>query len=119
MKFKLDENLGSMAEKILVTAGYDIATVRGQKLCGEQDHAIAAVCRAEGRILVTCDLDFGNPIAFPPASSPGIIILRMRNGCLAEDLLTALKTLVIALQTQDPTAKLWIVDGQKLRIRGG
>ena len=35
----------------------------------------AAVCRADGRALITLDTDFGNVRAYPPADHPGIIVL--------------------------------------------
>ena len=117
MRLKLDENLGGAIAKVLAAAGHDVATVRGQDLCGEQDHAIAAVCRAENRVLVTCDLDFGDPISFPQGRGPGIIIVRLRKGSMGGDLEMAVKVLIVALADQSPDGGLWVVDGQRLRIR--
>jgi predicted nuclease of predicted toxin-antitoxin system len=39
--------------------------VPAQRLAGRSDDMIYAVCLAEGRVLITLDLDFSNPLRFP------------------------------------------------------
>jgi hypothetical protein len=58
---------------------------------------------AEGRVLVTIDLDFANPLRFPPASTAGIAVLRDRDrsgrgglDAVVPQLITGLKTADIA-----------------------
>jgi predicted nuclease of predicted toxin-antitoxin system len=77
MKLKLDENLGGGAFRYLKQVGYDVSSVVLQNLCGADDHSLIDVCTSEGRCLVTLDLDFSNPLQFPPASYAGIIVLRL------------------------------------------
>jgi hypothetical protein len=38
------------------------------------DAALIAACTAEARCLVTLDLDFANPLRFPPAGYAGIVV---------------------------------------------
>ncbi|MGH8909639.1 MAG: DUF5615 family PIN-like protein [Egibacteraceae bacterium] len=71
MKFKLDEDLGSRTATLFRNAGYDTATVFEQKLSGAADEDILVVCVDEGRILVTLDSDFANPLRFDPAANSG------------------------------------------------
>ncbi|MGH8932114.1 MAG: DUF5615 family PIN-like protein [Egibacteraceae bacterium] len=71
MRFKLDENLGCRTAALFRQAGHDIATVFDEKLNGAADDEVLAACVAEGRILVTLDLDFANPVRFDPALTPG------------------------------------------------
>ena len=68
MRLKLDENLGARCLSILAGAGHDVETVPSQGLCSASDEALHAVCRAEGRVLVTMDLDFANPLRFVPSA---------------------------------------------------
>jgi predicted nuclease of predicted toxin-antitoxin system len=77
IRFKVDENLHSDAAQLFRQHGYDAMTVAEQQLKGSQDQQIAEVCRQEGRILVTLDLDFANIKNYPPETYPGIIVLRL------------------------------------------
>ena len=78
MRLKLDENFGRRAAEILAAAGHDVATVVDEDLCRTSDGDIAWVCHAEGRCLVTLDLDFGNPLVFKPADYAGLVVVRLR-----------------------------------------
>ena len=65
MKFKLDENLGSLGKSLLEADGHDVMTVAGQQMSGAEDERLYEQCRNEGRALVTLDHDFGQTIRFP------------------------------------------------------
>lgn len=97
MKLKLDENLGGTALQYLENAGCNVSTVRLQNLCGTTDRNLIDVCTAEGRCLVTLDLDFSNPIQFPPEKYGGIIVLRLPKQPSGEDIINCLKTLIAAV----------------------
>ena len=58
--------------------GHDVSTVYDQGLRGREDHEIAEVCRAEGRVLISLDLNFSNIQMFPPETYAGLIVLRLR-----------------------------------------
>jgi predicted nuclease of predicted toxin-antitoxin system len=93
MKFKLDENLGGTAARFLEDAGCDVSTVRLQNLWGTADRNLIEVCASEGRCLVTLDLDFSNPLQFPPEHYAGIIVLRLPKQPSGEDIINCLRTL--------------------------
>ncbi len=61
VRIKLDENLGHTAETRLRAAGHDVDTVHDEDLAGAGDDRVFNAARAEGRILVTLDVDFANP----------------------------------------------------------
>jgi predicted nuclease of predicted toxin-antitoxin system len=109
VKLKLDENLGRAAAEIFRTAGHDVETVRDEGLIGSTDVIVVAACRAEGRCLVTLDLDFGNPFVYKPADYPGIAVLRLSSKPSLADLEIACRVLVAALEQNEIVGKLWSV----------
>ncbi len=116
MKVKLDENLDVRLVDILAEQGVDARTVYSQNLSGAPDEDIYLVCRTEKRALITCDLDFSNPLRFPPANTSGIVVLRPRLATLPN-----LKTLLLqALPTLRKTGcldgKLWIIELNRIRV---
>jgi predicted nuclease of predicted toxin-antitoxin system len=115
MQLKLDENLGRRSAEILAAAGHDVATVPGEDLCRASDQDLARVCRAEGRCLVTLDLDFGNPLVFKPADFSGLVVVRLRGRAEPADLERALRVLIAGLEAESVVGKLWIVEPATLR----
>lgn len=115
MKIKLDENLGPTIARIFHDAGHDVCLVREQGLGGRDDSVLIEVCRAEGRCLVTLDLDFGQILNFPPSRYPGIAILRLPEPMSQHDLHEAARTLLDALGRREINRKLWIVSRGRIR----
>lgn len=118
MKFKTDENMPIEAADDLRQAGHDAMTVADQHLAGQPDVRVADVCKAEGRVVVTLDLDFADIRAYPPSDYAGIIVLRPSVQTSAN--IRRLVGQVIALLPTEPLIEhLWIVDEGQIRIRAG
>jgi len=116
MKFKLDENLGTLGLRVFVQSGIDCMTVDQQYLRGKPDHHIATVCATEQRCLVTLDLDFANPISFPPRDSAGLAVLRP-HGIATDRVIDGLvQSLIHFAQGESLHGKLVIIEPTRIRV---
>lgn len=116
MKLKLDENVGRRGQEILESDGHDVATVSGQSLQTSGDRDLLEHCRAEDRCLVTLDLDFANPLTFPPRRYAGIAVLRLSAEPSQGELLSVVQTLTRALHQESIAGNLWIIEVGRTRI---
>lgn len=118
MKFKIDQNLPIEAADLLTAAGYDAIAVYQQSLGGAPDERIVEVCQDEDRILITADLDLSDIRRYPPSRAPGYMVLRSPRQSKQALLDLMAKTIpMLALRPID--GRLWIVEPDRLRIRGG
>lgn len=116
MKIKLDENLGPRSARLFLDAGHDCSTVWEQGLAGSSDTALIMHCRAEGRALITLDLDFANPLLFKPSANSGIAVLRPGNPASPKQLEALCLTLLGGLSRNMLEGHLWIVELGRIRI---
>ena len=116
MKLKLDENLGKTPFELLKESGYNVCNVSMQNLQGADDDSLIKQVKQDERILVTLDLDFANPLRFPPHNYNGIAVLRLPSKASSKDLLNLTQTLSIALKESDISKHLWIVEKDRIRI---
>lgn len=115
MRLKLDENLGKSIATVFRNAGHGTATIADEGLMGAKDADVIRACGSEIRCLVTLDLGFGNPLVFNPEEFNGIAVLRLPHRPAHNDLLVTCRTLISALQHEDITGKLWIVEKRRVR----
>ncbi len=116
MRFKVDENLPPWIARRLAAAGHDACTVADQRLCGGLDERLAAVCREEGRILVTLDQDFADIRQYPPGAGPGFVVLRP-DGQDRSDFEAAAALLIEGRASTAVAGNLWIVERSRIRVR--
>lgn len=116
MRFKIDENLPQEVAQLLRSSGYDALTVNEEEIGGAPDSRVFAVCQEERRVLVTLDLDFANVRAYPPATTAGILVFRLTRQDRVH-VIAVLRDLLPLLVDESPEGKLWIVEGNRMRIR--
>mgnify|MGYP000132520779 CR=1 FL=1 len=116
MKLKLDENLSGFCAALFREAGLDAARVPDQSLCSTPDRELIEHCRSEGRVLVTLDLDFANPLVFKPSDYAGIAVLRLPPKPSHAYLVDAVRTLVAGLAKEPIAGKLWVVQLGRIRV---
>lgn len=79
MNFKLDENMLADLATHLREAGHEVADVVEEGLSGEDDPPVLTAATAEGRILLTFDLDFADVRHYPPGTHAGIVVFRLHD----------------------------------------
>ena len=117
MRFKVDENLHSDVTLLLCRHGHDAMTVLEQGLRGHAGRKIAEVCREDRRAIVTLDLDFADIRQYPPQDYAGMIVFRLPDQSRSA-VLRIIKRILPLFTTEPLERHLWIVDEDRLRIRG-
>jgi predicted nuclease of predicted toxin-antitoxin system len=117
MKFKIDENLSIEVAQLLREAQYHAVTVLEQNLGGKPDSDIARICQGEERCLITLDRDFADIRTYPPEEYSGLIILRL-NRLDKYYVLNVITKLIKTLGKEPLKGYLWIVEEDRIRIRG-
>ena len=79
MKLKLDENLSRHLKPMLTLLEHDVLTAADEGLLSQSDVVVAPASMAEGRMLLTLDLEFGDLRKHPPGHHPGIVLFRPRS----------------------------------------
>lgn len=118
MKFKVDENLPSDVAVLLRTAGHEADTVGEEGLAGTEDCILAERVRQERRALVTLDIGFADLRNFPPGDYAGLIVIRSKRQD-KPTLVGLARRLIPVLASEVLDGRLWIVETDRVRIRGG
>ena len=79
MRFLADMGVSLTTVEALRAARHDAVHLRDEGLIRLPDPEIAAKAVAESRIVLTCDLDFGDILATARSEAPSVIIFRLRN----------------------------------------
>ena len=79
MKFLADMGVSLTTVEALRADNHDAVHLRDEGLIRLPDPEIAAKAVAEGRIVLTFDLDFGDILAAARSETPSVVIFRMRN----------------------------------------
>lgn len=114
MKIKLDENLPARLMPVLQRHGHDVDTVPDEHLSGRPDADIWQAVRAEGRFLITQDLDFSDIHQFTPGTHPGLLLVRLREPG-AHALLEAISA--VAIEIAGWSGCFVVLTENKIRIK--
>ncbi len=77
MKIKLDENIPASAAPRLAALGFHVDTVPSEGLTGKTDSEVWVAAQADGRLLITQDLDFSDARVFAAGTHAGLFIIRL------------------------------------------
>lgn len=114
MKILADENLARDCVAWLRAIGHDVlyASEAGP---GDPDRSWASRARAEGRLLITSDKDFGELVFRDGLSSSGVVFLRLER-LPVRDVLARLQEVWSVIEA-NPTGKFIVVTKKKVRVR--
>ncbi len=116
MKLLLDMNVPVRHVEPLAAAGFDVVhwvTVGDPRA---SDATIAAWARADRRVVVTHDLDFGALLSMSSSDGPSVIQVRIAD-VLADAWLARVESVLIAHRDALEAGALVIVDEQRARVR--
>lgn len=77
MRFLADMGLSQSTVKWLREQGHDAVHVRERQMHCAADEEIVGMARTEARIVLTCDLDFGDIMAVNREKLPSVLIFRL------------------------------------------
>ena len=116
MKIKLDENLGRSLVDLLTKLGHEVDTVEDEGLTSEPDDVIIAAARADGRLLITLDVEIGDARRHTANMHPGVVVVRMHEQSRA-----AISAAVLAAFLENDPASwrdhIVTITGERLRVR--
>jgi predicted nuclease of predicted toxin-antitoxin system len=116
MTFLADMNISLLTVEWLRSEGYEAIHVREQGLQRATDEYILSKARAEQRILLTMDLDFGYLMAVSHERLPSVILFRLGND--TSERVTQRLASVLNLRDLDWTTGTFVtVTDGTLRIR--
>jgi len=117
MRLLLDMNLSPAMADWLRGIGHNAVHARELGSGDRPDREIFAHARAEGRVLITFDLDFGDIVAASASAvGPGVLLLRLRSPRQAHMRERVLAALAAASEALDAGA-IVLVEDARLRVR--
>ena len=116
MKFLVDMPVTPQAVPYLQDKGHDAVHASAVGLSSRPDSEILDRARAEGRIVVTSDLDYPRLLAFLKADNPGVILFR--GGSYSDAEMLALLDRVLGQGAElDLEHSITVVDQHRVRRR--
>lgn len=66
---------------------------------------------------MTLDTDFADIRTYPPEEFPGFVVLRLQKQA-KDHVMGVIENLLEALRTENPERNIWIIEEDRIRIRG-
>ena len=116
MRFLVDECLGARLADRLTDAGRDAVHAVAIGLAGRPDPEVMSAARAQQRVLVSVDTDFGGLLARSGDDAPSVILLR-RTDRTADGVARVVLDNLPAIEEDLPRGAFVVIMEQRLRIR--
>lgn len=116
MRFLVDQAVSWQVARDLTALGHDAVHTRDLALSQADDETILERARAEQRVIITQDTDFGGLLAMSGAAYPSVILIRMRDGRPAAQA-RALAENLPRLESDLQQGAVVVVQDEAIRIR--
>jgi len=117
MRFLLDNNLSPKLVDFLRTAGHDVVHVRDIDLGSATDAVIFNAARAQDRVLIRADTDFGTLLARTHATKPSFLLIRRAGGRRASEQAAIILTNLSVVEADINAGAVVVLGETTLRIR--
>jgi predicted nuclease of predicted toxin-antitoxin system len=117
LRFLIDNALPPRLAELLAAAGHDAVHVRAYRMQGAIDEDVLARARAEGRIVVSADSDFGTILAAQEAEHPSFILFREPTLLTARDYVEILLPALPELGPELESGCVAVFRRGRLRVR--
>jgi predicted nuclease of predicted toxin-antitoxin system len=118
MRFLIDANLPRGVMAMLQALGHQLAFARDIGMAAAADEQIADHAMRTSAALVTRDLDFADIRRYPPTQYSGIVVLRLPDTAVAQEITQVLQRFVMESRFLDGLAgRLAIVEVDRVRFR--
>ena len=116
MRFLADAGISPRTVEFLSQHGHDVVHVRTLGMGRATDRAVVERARAEARVVLTFDLDFGDILALGVRDKPSVIILRLADE--RSEIVNARLATVLKERSQELEAgALILVEDTRYRVR--
>lgn len=116
MNFFIDANLPASTRKVLEAYG-KVWHANDVGLGTASDTKIVAYALRHRAVLVTRDLEFGNPSLYPPGTHAGLIVLRTPSLLSLQATLSVLEAGLAALDPSQLGRSVVVIEPGRVRIR--
>lgn len=117
MRFFLDKNIPKSIITSLQEAGHEVEYARIIFPQETSDNKIAEYAKKNNAILVTRDLEFGNPIIYSSEAHYGVIIIRYPYYFTASQITANFKQFLKSINPDELKSSITILELNKYRIR--
>ncbi|HEY3088426.1 MAG TPA: DUF5615 family PIN-like protein [Jatrophihabitantaceae bacterium] len=117
MRFLLDNNLSPKLAEFLRAAGHDVVHVRDIGLGSATDIVVIDEARAQGRVLISADTDFGTLLARTHAITPSFLLVRRASGRRASEQAAIILSNLDTVRADLDAGAIVVLGEATLRIR--
>lgn len=117
MRFLIDNALSPVLAQLLRQAGHDVAHVRDYRLEAAGDDEIFERAKAEDRVLVSADTDFGTLLALRDQRGPSLILFRRTANRQPDRQVQLLLANIPAIEAPLLNGCVAVIEDARVRIR--
>jgi len=117
VRFLLDNALSPLVADGLRAAGYDAVHVLDYGLQAAADDFILERAKAESRIIISADTDFGTALTLRQSTAPSVILLRRRFPRRAAEQVALIQRCLPRVEEVLLRGAIVIVEGGRMRVR--